>query len=89
MTIYELRKEAKKQGYKLVRLTPSEKPKKADYEKCRDCKWLNTENHCCIGYECVCPHKWFRTQTAMWKYKHNKACKYFERETEVQNEIEK
>ena len=35
---------------------------------CRDCKYLSN-NHCCIGYECVNDKKQFRTGTSHWKQK--------------------
>ena len=76
LTVAELRKEARKLGYKIIKVNP---PRVAKYNRCRDCKWLNTDSHRSIGYECTHPTKEFRTSTAHFKYKHNKACKLYEK----------
>lgn len=75
MNVSELRAEAKKLGYTIIKTNP---PRVAKYRKCQDCKWLDTEHRCSIGYKCTNPDKYFRTKTAMWKYKHTKSCKLFE-----------
>ncbi len=76
MTAEELRKEARKLGYKIVKVNP---PRVAQYQRCKDCKWLDMNSHCSIGYECIHPTREFRTKTAKWKYSHTKACRLFER----------
>lgn len=76
MTVKELRAEARKLGYKIVKVNP---PKVAKYDKCRDCKYL-TGIKSTIGVECMNPTKEFKTNTAHFKYPHTKACKLFERE---------
>ena len=76
MTVAELRKEAKKLGYKIIKVNP---PRVAKYQKCRDCKYLTGEKST-IGIECMNPDKRFRTKTAHFKYPHTKACKLYERE---------
>ena len=53
----------------------------ADYDKCKDCKWLS-ENTKSIGRECVNPNRKWRTDVARWHAPSAKACKAFERKEE-------
>lgn len=76
MTVEELRAEARKLGYKIVKVNP---PRVAKYDKCRDCKYLIGEKKS-IGIECMNQDKQFHNSgTAHYKYPHTKACKLFER----------
>ena len=56
-----------------------EKKPRAIYDKCGECKWLDTNRKCCIGCMCTHPDKNFASGTAMWKRMSEKACKKFER----------
>ena len=76
MTVEELREEAKKLGYKIIKVNP---PRVAQYQRCRDCKYLTGDKHT-IGIECMHPTREFRTRTAHFKYPSAKACKLYERE---------
>lgn len=49
----------------------------ADYRKCKECKWLDLNKKCSVGYLCRNPYKHFRTKTAMWKSSCTKACLSF------------
>lgn len=75
MTVEKLRKEARKLGYKIIKVNP---PRVAKYNRCRDCKYL-TGIESTIGVECMNENKQFRTKTARFKYPCAKACKLFER----------
>lgn len=74
MTVTELREEAKKLGYRLIKINP---PRIAKYQKCRDCRYL-VGKKTQIGVECMNPYKTFKTSTAHYKYPHAKACMKFE-----------
>lgn len=77
MTFDELKAEANMQGYKLVK-KGRPRPITATYNQCRDCKYLCGELSC-VGIECTNPDKRFRTRTAKYKSKSQKACKLFEK----------
>jgi transcriptional regulator with XRE-family HTH domain len=74
-TVPELRAEAKRMGYKIIRVNP---PRSAKYIKCKDCKYLCGKKTN-IGIECMHPTRKFRTQLAHYKPPANKACLQFER----------
>ena len=77
MTIEELRKEAEKLGYVVVKKQVS-RYKPATYNKCKDCKHWKGEKRS-IGRECLHPTKEFmNSETAHYKYSSQKACKLFE-----------
>lgn len=74
-TVPELRAEAKRMGYKIIKVNP---PRTAKYIKCKDCKYLCGKKTN-IGIECLHPTRKFRTQLAHYKPPANKACLKFER----------
>lgn len=74
-TVPELRAEAKRMGYKIIKVNP---PRSAKYIKCKDCKYLCGKKTN-IGIECMHPTRKFRTQLAHYKPPANKACLKFER----------
>lgn len=74
-TVPELRAEAKRMGYKIIKVNP---PRTANYIKCKDCKYLCGEKTN-IGIECMHPTRKFRTRLAHYKPPANKACLQFER----------
>lgn len=76
MTIEELRVEAEKLGYHIVKSRESKNPYMGK-RKCKDCIWLDMSEKCTIGYECKNPLKKFRTRTAKFKYAHTPCCSKF------------
>lgn len=85
MTIDEIRAEAEKLGYHVVKNRASSNPNMGK-KKCRDCVWLDMSEKCTIGYECKNTIKYFRTWTAKYKYASSPCCKLFA-EREVQDEV--
>lgn len=49
----------------------------ADYRKCKECKWLDLNKKCSVGYLCTNPEKRFLTNISMWKAPTTKVCKLF------------
>lgn len=80
MTVQELREEAEKLGYRIIKVNP---PRVAKYIKCKDCVYLTGEKTQ-IGIMCMNPNKTFKTSTAHYKYPHAKACMKFKRK-EIEN----
>ena len=76
LTVQELREEARKLGYKIVKVYP---PRVSKYNKCKDCIWLDMQGEkTVIGYECKCIYKHFNNPTtAHYKAPSGKACKCF------------
>lgn len=75
MTVEELREEANKLGYIIIKRNPT---RIAKYQKCGQCKYLTGEVKS-IGIRCMNPDKVFQNDsTAPYKYKCQKACKLFE-----------
>lgn len=82
MTIEEIRAEAEKLGYHVVKNRASSNPNMGK-KKCRECTWLDMSKKCTIGYECKNPFKDFRSWSAKYKYASTPCCKFFaEREDE-------
>ena len=73
MTVEELRAEADKLGYYITK----KRGTTTTYNKCGECKYLTGERSS-IGIVCENPDKYWRTKTAMYKYRHTPACKLFE-----------
>ncbi len=76
MTVDELRAEAEKLGYHVVKTRKRKNPN-IGVKKCKDCTWLDMNEKCSIGYVCKNPNKRFRTRTAHFKYGHTPCCSLF------------
>lgn len=76
MTIEEIRAEAEKLGYHVVKNRGTRNTYMGK-KKCKDCIWLDMSEKCTIGYECKNPLKIFRTRTAKYKYAHTPCCLKF------------
>lgn len=81
MTYEELRDEAERQGFKLVK-KGRPKPKTVTYDRCKECKYLKGEKSS-VGIECINPNKEFLRPISRYKAPSAKACKLFEKEADI------
>ena len=48
-----------------------------EWAKCKDCIWISEKYIKCLGHQCKCPEKNFKSQLSAYKQITQKACKKF------------